>query len=979
MQSACGLVRHLAFPVVGILALVSVAGQARAVGVEEAPAAVAAEGQSLKGALPADPRLTTGELSNGLKYIVLKHSNPPGRANIWLNVSSGSLNETDAQRGIAHYLEHMAFNGSKNFAPGTLIPLFESLGLTFGRHQNAFTSFEQTAYQLSLPDTTDEKMDKAMLFMSDVAFNLSLDPHEIDEERKVILNEKRTRLSAQQRVQEEMLKHLAPGSLIGDRLPIGTEETLMSVMQPDFKAYYGKWYVPSNMTVMVVADAEPGPIVEKIKKFFSQGTKTPRPVDADAKVTPTAGIRGVVLSDPELTNCSVEMVRVGAAEAPVTTYETVRSRLVDGVATAAFNRRIEAKVDSGVLKSLGGGASAGTEFNAAKLQTVSMSCKPDQWQQAVTEMGTEVQRARIHGFTDREIDDVRKELIAAAERAVEQETTRPARAVISSWNNAVANGDTITSAQADLEMYRAFLPSITAKEVNTTFASLFDPSAGTFLLQAPASATLPSNEEFASIATHAFDVKPEADKEDARAASLMDSMPKPGTMSEVATHEASGVTSGWLSNGVRFHHRFMDIRKDQVTISISLAAGTLQETAANRGVSDVAGLAWSQPATKKLSSTNIRDLMTGKKINVRGGGGGGFMGRMMGGGGDDAMSLSVSGSPADLETGLQLAHLLLTEPKIEQTVFDQWKEGQRQMNERMDKDPQWAFGRLVSQTVYPRDDVRTQLMTMEQVNAVTLEASQAWLENAIQTAPIEVAVVGDIPLERARMMVSAYLGSLSPRERISDKTLDSLRALERPAGPVVVTKTMTTSTPVAMVVAGFYTNDEENVDDNLAMQMAAQTLSSRMVKVIREEKQLVYSIRAGNNPGRDWPGFGMFSATAPCDPAKAAELATTIKTMYDEFAQTGPTEEEMTTAKKQMANTFEEGLKDPSWWLGRINKMDYRGLKLDDLINANDAYQAMTPEQVKAAFVKYYKPESFMTISLVPDAAGAMDTKPAGQ
>jgi predicted Zn-dependent peptidase len=239
--------------------------------------------------------------------------------------------------------------------------------------------------------------------------------------------------------------------------------------------------------------------------------------------------------------------------------------------------------------------------------------------------------------------------------------------------------------------------------------------------------------------------------------------------------------------------------------------------------------------------------------------------------------------------------------------------------------------------------------------------------------------VGDIPLERARMMVSAYLGSVQPRERISATTLDSLRALQRPVGPLTVSKTMATKTPQGVVVAGFYTNDQENVDDNRAMQMAAQTLSSRMVKVIREEKQLVYSIRAGNNPGRDWPGFGTFSATAPCDPAKAEELATTIKAMYDEFAQTGPTEEEMTTAKKQMANTFEEGLKDPSWWLGRINQMDYRSLKLDDLINANDAYQAMTPEQVKAAFVKYYKPESFMTISLVPDAAGAMDTKPAGQ
>ena len=412
---------------------------------------------SLKGALPSDPRLTTGELPNGLKYIVQRHANPPGRATIWLNVSSGSLNETDAQRGIAHDLEHMAFNGSTNFAPGTLIPLFESLGLTFGRHQNAFTSFEQTAYQLSLPDTSDEKVDKAMLFMSDVAFNLLLQPTEIDEERKVILNEKRSRLSARQRVSEEMLKQLSPGSLIGERIPIGTEETLLSVMQPDFRAYYGKWYVPSNMTVMVVADADPALMVEKIKKAFSQGAKTPRPVDVDAKVTPTHATRGVVLSDPELTNCSVGMTRIEKAEAPQTTYEVARARLVDYVATSAFNRRLEAKIDSGALTSLGGGASAGNNFNAAKMQQVSMACKPDKWQTALTEMGTEVQRARLHGFTQREIEDVRKDVLAFAERNLEQEATRRADAVIGSWNNSVAEGDTILSAQADLDLARVRL------------------------------------------------------------------------------------------------------------------------------------------------------------------------------------------------------------------------------------------------------------------------------------------------------------------------------------------------------------------------------------------------------------------------------------------------------------------------------------------------------------------------------------------
>ena len=180
----------------------------------------------LNAPLPTDPRLVQGVLDNGLSYIVMKHSNPPGRANMYIHVSSGSLNEKDNQRGIAHFLEHMAFNGSTNFPPGSVVDFFQSMGLTFGQHQNAFTSFDQTTYILSFPDTKPETLDKGMRFFGDVAGRLLLTQEEIEKERQVIMEEKRTRLGAQQRVQEYMLERMIPGSLIGQRLPIGVEDTL---------------------------------------------------------------------------------------------------------------------------------------------------------------------------------------------------------------------------------------------------------------------------------------------------------------------------------------------------------------------------------------------------------------------------------------------------------------------------------------------------------------------------------------------------------------------------------------------------------------------------------------------------------------------------------------------------------------------------------------------------------------------------------
>ncbi|MFN8730918.1 MAG: M16 family metallopeptidase, partial [Planctomyces sp.] len=196
-------------------------------GVLSMPAPAFARAVAADEKLPTDPALVTGTLENGLSYVVRKHANPAGRVSVWIHVSSGSLNEVEETRGMAHYLEHMAFNGSANFPPGKVVDFFQSLGLQFGRDQNAFTSFDQTTYQLALPDAKPETIEKAMLFFSDVAGRLLLNEKEIESERGIIIEERRTRLSAQQRVQDYILERVAPESTFGRRLPIGTEATIM--------------------------------------------------------------------------------------------------------------------------------------------------------------------------------------------------------------------------------------------------------------------------------------------------------------------------------------------------------------------------------------------------------------------------------------------------------------------------------------------------------------------------------------------------------------------------------------------------------------------------------------------------------------------------------------------------------------------------------------------------------------------------------
>ncbi len=545
--------------------------------------------------LPTDPGLVTGTLPNGLSYIIRKHRNPEGRVSIWLHVSSGSLNETDATQGLAHYLEHMAFNGSANFPAGTVIPFFQSLGLAFGRDQNAFTSFDQTTYQLALPGGGRDVLDKGMLFMSDVALRLSLET-------------------------------------------IGIEPTIKSVMRDEFQDYYSRWYVPSNTTVMVVGDTDPAMVADVIAQHFGGGRTVPRPTPRDAGVRPSTKQRAIVATDPELTRSEVSFTRLEAPRGPVTTVAGRRREMVEQIGTWVFGRRLSAELATGRASYLSADASIGEWPGTMRMITLEAAGRPGTWRAMLKDIGIALQRARLHGFSEREVQDARTALIADAEEAVQREVTRPAREVLRQLNGDVTRGSRTMSAAQTLALFQRLLPGITAREVSDAFTAAFDPKGGIFIAELPATDGVPTEAEFLALGRAAVAVKPGKPADVARATTLLSALPKGGAVVESVSHAASGVTSLWLDNGVRVHHRHMDQRKNEASIEITLAGGQIQETPANRGITEAALRAWGRPATSRLTSTQIRDLMTGAKVRVRSGMGG------------DTVGLTVSGCSPTLSS-----------------------------------------------------------------------------------------------------------------------------------------------------------------------------------------------------------------------------------------------------------------------------------------------------------------------------------------
>ena len=922
--------------------------------------------------LPADERVKTGTLENGVKWIYKHNANPPERMNLLIHIDSGSLNETDAQRGIAHFLEHMAFNGTENFKPGELIPYFESIGMEFGPDLNAFTGLDQTAYLLVLPDNKVETVDRGLLVLSDYAFRQTLTTEEIDAERGVILAEKRAGMSAQQRLRDKLFEQLFEGTRVSKRLPIGIDEVIEKAPRAEFEKYYRTWYRPENLTLVLTGDGKLEDYLPAVQKQFGQYKAT---VDAQkplgAEFQPFTKTRAIVLSDPEVGEGNVDLYNIRPKRPPVTTVEQARTRLVEELGSRLIGRRFDEKIKEGKAKFLDANAGVSNVFNEAFLANVSSAGEPADWKVMLEQVVGEVQRVQQHGFLPQEFELIKKDILAAAEREVRTEATRDSQNVLFQLNAYISTGDTVMSAQQRLDLLKKILPEVALDEVQKTFKENFKPGSWAYVLTLPEKdgLTLPTTEEVLAAASAAEKQSTEAWVWVDRPTTILEQPPIPGKIAESTTDADLGVTSAWLENGVRVHHKFVDYRKDTVVVNITLIGGQVEETAENAGVTTVATLVFDQPATSTRKSTDIEDIMTGKNIRIA------AQAR------DDTFSISATGSPIDLEAGLELAYAILTDGKIEQAAFDNWKERARQEWEDVSRQPGYQ-ATFALRDMMGNGDPRLMPMSPERIDRQSVAASQTWFERLRREAPIEVAIVGDIQFDAAKPLIEKYLGSLPKRER-SALALDKLRDLKRGPGPYERVVIVDTITPQTIVYAGFMGTEIQKTSDVRALALASRTLDSRLIKRIREQLAMVYTIGANNVPSECYRDGGIFLSGAPCQPGRGREVIAEVEAIFTSFAKDGPTAEELENAKKQVANNIEKESKEPMFWMNILRNLTLRGLKLDDYKNITAAYEAFTAEQVRDVFAKYYTPTRIFRVTAEPqpkepDAADGGGEKQSG-
>ena len=458
--------------------------------------------------LPKDPGNVYGQFDNGFSYIVRKHSNPPKRVALYLHIKSGCLNESETQNGIAHFIEHMAFNGSKHFAPGELIPFLNKLGMEFGHHTNAHTTYHETVFKLFMPDAEEATIEKGMTVLADFGYGLLLTPEEIEKERGVILEEARSDKSASERIQKAMMKSVFEGSRIAVHDVIGDEKQIAKFQKSDFDDYWNTWYRPENMTLIAVGDVDPEKIVAAAKKYFGDikpRAEVRKPLASEIK--PMDKARAFVLTDPEQVMGEVQMLAVKPGRPAMKTYSDYRLNEVENIGTWILSRRLQDMVDKGKASFRQGAANVGSMLHDAIMPEASATGEPQDWNKMLEQVIVEVNRAIEHGFTEKELTLAKQAFLSQAERAVEREPTADARNFISRFSAAVGQDEPILSAPQRLELMKKILDDATLAEVQKVFVDHFKTKGFTYVLVMPEKKEglkLPSPEDVIAAAAEAW-------------------------------------------------------------------------------------------------------------------------------------------------------------------------------------------------------------------------------------------------------------------------------------------------------------------------------------------------------------------------------------------------------------------------------------------------------------------------------------------
>jgi len=910
-----------------------------------------------KSDVPLDPDFRFGRLPNGMRYVIRHNATPAGTGVVRMEVAAGSLDESEAEQGYAHFVEHMAFNGSKRVPEGQMIPLLERDGLAFGADTNASTNFERTVYKLDLPRNDAKLLDTALMLMRETASELTISQGAIDRERGVILSEMRDRNTFGLRNAIDSTRFFYPQALYGNRFPIGTVATLNAADAQKLRAFYEREYVPAHVTLVVIGDFDAAAVEADIKRHFSDWTGNlaqpqPDPGPVDAKDRSRTGI----WIDPALSE-RVVIQRNGAWMDEPDSVAQRREGLLRSIGYAIINRRLQRLSRNAEPPFRGAGFGTGDVFETARSTRLIIDSVDGKWADGLAATAREYRRALAHGFTAAEIAEQLAQLRTSLVNAAGSANTR-SNATLAAIALALVDDRLVPTTPASaLERFEAFAPTITPKAV---LAAL---KREALALDKPLirfeGRKAPEGGEQAIRTAWQRATRGPVPREDSQAlaAFAYTDFGTPGTVVSETHDPILGIREIRFANGVMLNLKPTELEKDRIRVSLSIDGGDRLDTRDNPLATDMVN--WlDKGGLGKHSRDDLDTIMSGHTL--------GF-GLSNGASSFDAQTATT---PRDLELQLQLMTALLTDPGYRSEGEVQYRQQVNNSFAQLRATPASSLGADLG-GILSDNDPRFSLQPVEAYRHLTYAKLKQDISDRLAHGAVEIGLVGDFDEDKAIAMVARTLGALPTREtafRPYDDQPPRIFTADR--SPRILRHTG--GADQALLRLTWPTRDDSDPLDALRLELLERVVRIELTDSLREALGKAYSPSAGSALSHYWKGYGTFSINASVDVADVTASREAIAKVVRELGTAPVSDDVLQRARAPLVEAFQNALKGNAGWLSLVDRAQTQADRIERFSKARERLMTLTPADVQAMAQRYLDPAKGLEVLVLPEGVDVL-------
>lgn len=909
----------------------------------------------MKAPLPKDPNTVIGKLPNGIVYYLRHNKEPKERASFYIIRNAGALLENDEQNGLAHFLEHMAFNGTKNFPGKGITSTLERYGVAFGRNVNAYTAHNETVYNISAVPTTNEKLlDTCLLILHDWSYYLSLEEAELDSERGVISEEWRTRRNSGFRIQSQTLPVLLKDSKYAVRDVIGNLDVIKNFKYQTIRDFYHNWYRTDLEAIAIVGDFDVAQMERKIKELFSQIPMVENPQERPFFEVPEhEEVYFKVVTDKEAQRSSVSITTMlpEATAEEKNTHQYLKDNIIANFYNSIINARISELMQKGNPPFINGGIGFGGFVRGYNSYSVSATAKPNQEDIALEAILTENERVKRHGFTVSELERAKTNMLVGLESQYKEKDKTNNESYVREMQSHFLEQEPIVDFDYYYKAAKEMIPAITVAEVSAKAKEWNTDKNKTIIITGPESDKHLTQEEALAIIgkVSQADIKPYEDQ--VSEAALISENLKGSPIVSVKTLPQFDAEEWTLANGAKVVYRKADYEKDAVNLSSYSKGGTslygIDMLPSANNVDAFVGAY----GLGDFDAITLRKIMTGKMASC--------------GISINSLSESVNGSstPNDFETMMQLLYLRFEKPRFDQEAHEAMMSRNRAAIANMEKNPQKIMQDSLS-LIMSNYSPRTLIFNEKYLDQIDIKKiEEIYCDRINDASDFTFFIVGNIDAQTVRPLVQKYIGSLKSGNRKENWKDNKVRG---PKGKTVKEIEIALEDPKATVITNFSKDMKYSAYNNICNSILKGILDLRYTENIREKEGGTYGV--GVQAGSLREPYQNYSMTMnfDCDPAKAAHLKSLIYDELEKMMKEGPTTEEINKVVLNLKKNREQSKNHNSYWMNALYSYYTSGINPDEPKNFDLIVDKIAPKDIQKFSQTLFKGANVVDITFLP-------------